>query len=77
MPSGEIFTGPIEDSVNGFIYFNYPTVYMGHEVEGVTLHVENGKVVEWHAEKGQKFLDDIFQIEGSRFLEKLQLVQTT
>jgi len=73
MPSGEIFTGPIEDSVNGFIYFNYPTVYMGHEVEGVTLHVENGKVVEWHAEKGQKFLDDIFQIEGSRFFGEVAI----
>ncbi len=73
MPSGEVFTGPIEDSVNGYIYFNYPIVYMGHEVEGVTLHVENGQVVTWDAEKGKKFLDDIFKIEGARYFGEVAI----
>jgi aminopeptidase len=67
MPSGEVFTGPIENSVNGYIYFNFPTVYMGHEVDGVTLFVENGYVTRWEAEKGKDFLDEIFKIEGSRY----------
>ncbi|MGB5031265.1 MAG: aminopeptidase, partial [Saprospiraceae bacterium] len=67
MPSGEVFTGPIENSVNGYIYFNFPTVYMGHEVEGVTLFVENGYVTKWDAEKGKDFLDEIFKIDGSRY----------
>lgn len=67
MPSGEVFTGPVEDSVEGYIYFNYPTVFMGHDLEGITLHVKNGEVVKWEAKKGAEFLDEIFKIEGSRF----------
>lgn len=73
MPSGEVFTGPIEDTVEGNIYFNYPIVYMGHEVEGVTLHVEKGQVVSYDAEKGKAFLDDIFKIEGARYFGEVAI----
>lgn len=66
MPSGEVFTSPVEDSVNGEIYFNYPSVYMNAEVEGVRLIVKNGEIQSWTAQKGQEFLDKIFQIEGTR-----------
>ena len=67
MPSGEVFTGPVEDSVNGHIYFDYPSIYSGNEVRGITLQVEHGKVVKWDADHGAQFLDTIFDIEGSRF----------
>ncbi len=73
MPSGEVFTGPIENSVNGSIYFNFPVVYMGHEVEGVTLFVENGYVTKWEAEKGKAFLDEIFKIDGSRYFGEVAI----
>jgi aminopeptidase len=73
MPSGEVFTGPIENSVNGHIYFNYPTVYMGHEVEGVTLKVKNGEVITWEAEKGKNFLDDIFKIDGAKYFGEVAI----
>ena len=66
MPSGEVFTSPVEDSVEGEIYFNYPSIYQEQEVEGIRLIVKKGEVVEWSAEKGQDLLDRIFQIEGSR-----------
>jgi aminopeptidase len=42
MPSGEIYTSPVEDSVNGKIRFSFPAVFMGEEVEGVTLEVQDG-----------------------------------
>lgn len=66
MPSGEVYTSPIEDSVNGFVYFDLPSMYLGKEIEGVKLVVEAGKVVSWTAKKGQALLDEIFKIEGSR-----------
>jgi aminopeptidase len=66
MPSGEVYTSPIEDSVNGSIHFSYPGVYMGHEVEGVTLWVKDGLVEKWEARRGKSFLDEIFQIPGAR-----------
>lgn len=66
MPSGEVFTSPIEDSAQGWIHFSYPGVYMGHDVEGVTLHVKDGWITSWEAEKGKDFLDHIFSLEGTR-----------
>lgn len=66
MPSGEVYTTPVEDSVNGHIHFSYPAVYQGEEVEGVTLWVENGEVQKWEAQRGQHFLDKIFELPGAR-----------
>lgn len=66
MPSGEVYTSPVEDSVNGHIHFSFPAIYMGHEVEGVTLWVKDGWIDKWEAKRGKEFLDHIFQIEGTR-----------
>lgn len=66
MPSGEVYTSPVEDSVNGVIHFSFPGVYMGHEVEEVTLWVKDGWIEKWEAKRGKDFLDQIFQIEGAR-----------
>ncbi len=66
MPSGEVYTSPVEDSVNGVVNFSYPAVYMGHEVENVTLWVKDGLINKWEADRGQDFLDRIFAMEGTR-----------
>ncbi len=66
MPSGEVFTSPIEDSVNGTIHFSYPAIYMGKEVEGVTLWVEQGEIKKWEAERGYDFLEEVFALPGAR-----------
>lgn len=67
MPSGEVYTSPVEDSVNGTVHFNYPIVHAGHEVEGVTLWVKDGRVEKWEAKRGKELLDDVFQnVAGSR-----------
>jgi aminopeptidase len=66
MPSGEVFSAPVEDSVNGRAYFSYPTIYMGKDVEGVRLVVRDGLITEWSAEKGQDILDKVFAVEGAR-----------
>ncbi len=66
MPSGEVYTSPVEDSVNGVVNFSFPAVYMGHEVEDVTLWVKNGYIDKWEAKRGQDFLNQIFALEGTR-----------
>lgn len=66
MPSGEVYTSPVENSVNGVVHFSYPAIYMGHEVEGVTLHVKDGYIEKWEAKRGKAFLDEIFKIKGTR-----------
>jgi aminopeptidase len=55
-PSGEIFSAPVEDSVNGTIRFEFPAIYSGREVNDIRLRFERGKVVEAHAGKGEDFL---------------------
>jgi aminopeptidase len=56
MPDGEIFTGPVEDSINGHVLFSYPAHYSGRQVTGVHLRFEHGRVVQAHAEKNEEFL---------------------
>lgn len=55
-PDGEIFTSPIEDSVNGTVEFNYPCIYTGNEVNGVRLRFEDGVAVEATAAQNEDFL---------------------
>jgi aminopeptidase len=66
MPSGEVYTSPVEDSVQGTVHFSYPCLYQGVEVEGVTLWVKDGFIENWSARRGKDFLDEIFQIPGTR-----------
>ncbi|MCJ7715272.1 MAG: aminopeptidase, partial [Anaerolineales bacterium] len=69
MPSGEIFTGPVEDSVNGWVKFTHPSILSGREVEGVELHFEDGRVVKAAAAKNEDFLFSMLDMdEGARFL---------
>jgi aminopeptidase len=57
MPSGEVFTGPLEDSASGRVRFGVPSSPSGVEVEGVELVFEDGVVVEAKAKRGQDYLD--------------------
>ena len=68
-PDGEIFTSPVEDSVNGWIRFKYPALYHGQEVSDIELWFEDGRVVKEKAEKNQDFLTSMLNIdEGARVL---------
>lgn len=68
-PSGEVFTGPIEDSVNGHVRFSYSTIVQGRRVEDVRLWFEHGVVVKATAARNQEFLDSMLATdEGARRL---------
>jgi len=69
MPDGEVFTGPVEDSMQGHVYFSYPAIYDDREVTGVRLWFENGKVVRASAEKNEEFLLKTLDTdEGARYV---------
>lgn len=69
LPDGEIFTGPVEDSVNGHVCFSYPAIHNGREVTGVRLWFENGKVVQARAEKNEEYLNKTLDTDaGARFV---------
>lgn len=68
-PDGEVFSGPVLDSVNGQINFSFPAVYHGREVQDVKLTFRNGKVVDARASKGEEFLISLLDMDaGSRML---------
>ncbi len=72
MPGGEVFTGPVEDSVEGCVHFDFPSVYRGVEVEGVKLCFRKGVVVEYDAVKGRDFLEKMLSVdEGAKRLGEL------
>jgi aminopeptidase len=57
MPSGEVFTGPLEDSANGTIRFTVPSSPRGVAVEDVELTFRGGEVVAARAGRGQEYLE--------------------
>ncbi len=62
-PDGEIFTGPVEDSVNGWVRFKYPAINAGQEVTDIELWFENGKVVKEKASKNQELLTALLETD--------------
>ena len=68
-PSGEVFTGPVEDSVTGRVRFTFPTAHLGHEVDDVRLTFQNGRVVNAEASRGLDFLNAMLDSDaGARVL---------
>lgn len=71
-PDGEVYTSPVEDSANGQIYFDFPQIYRGNEAQKVLLTLENGKVVDAKAAKGEEFLNNMLNMDdGSRFVGEI------
>ena len=72
MPGGEIFTAPVEDSVEGEVYFDLPAIYYGREVLGIRLKFENGKVTDFSASKNENLLKSMIDTDkGSKRLGEL------
>jgi len=55
-PDGEIFTGPVENSVDGWVRFKYPAIEYGQEVTDIQLWFEKGRVVKETASKNLELL---------------------
>jgi aminopeptidase len=68
-PDGEIFTAPIEDSMNGHIRYTYPACAYGREVEDVRLQFKDGRVIKATAAKNEQFLLKMLETDkGARYV---------
>jgi len=65
LPDGEVFTGPVENSVNGRIRFTYPGIYAGNEIENIYLEFKDGEVIKASADKGEPLLLELLKIDGA------------
>ncbi len=73
-PDGEVFTSPVEDGINGEIYFDYPQNYRGNSAHKVYLKIENGLVTQAKAEQGEEFLNAMINIdEGSHGIGEIAI----
>ncbi|MEG1537533.1 MAG: aminopeptidase [Clostridiales bacterium] len=54
IPDGEVFTAPVKDSVEGYITYNTASPNRGQIFSGVTLHFEQGRIVDADCSSGDK-----------------------
>ena len=67
MPGGEVFTAPVEDSVEGTITFDFPGVFFGQKVEGIRLELASGCVTNASAESNEELLLSLLAMDdGAR-----------
>ncbi len=68
-PDGEVFTAPLETATAGRVTFSFPAIYLGREVDGITLTFNDGRVVEATAKKGEDLLRAMLDLDaGARVL---------
>jgi len=72
MPSGEVFTGPVESSVQGHLRCSFPVCRSGRQVDGIRLVFRKGQVVEASADKNEAYLQQMLDTDaGARRLGEL------
>lgn len=73
-PDGEVFTSPVEDGINGEIYFDFPQNYRGNSATGVHLWIKNGQIVKYEADTGKDFLEAMLNMdEGSKGIGEIAI----
>ena len=78
MPSGEVFTGPLEDSAEGRIRYTIPSSPRGVEVAGIELEFKSGRVVGARADRGEDYLLATLETDaGARYLGELGIGTNT
>ena len=69
MPDGEIFTGPVEESLNGWVRYSYPAIHEGVKVKGIELTFKDGKVIQATAEEKEDYLLKLLDTDpGARYV---------
>jgi aminopeptidase len=72
MPSGEVFTGPVESSAEGRIRYDVPSSPRGVEVSGIELEFREGRVVAARADRGDSVLQAMLATDdGARVLGEI------
>lgn len=72
IPDGEVFLAPVHQTVEGTVYFDFPSSHNGAEVSDVHLEFKNGKVVKAKARQGNATLQKTLNSDtGSRSFGEL------
>ncbi len=63
MPAGEVFTSPVENSVNGVITFDFPLFRFGKELTDIRLEFTDGLITKASASKHEDTLHAILSTD--------------
>jgi len=75
MPTEEVYTVPMKTGVNGKVVSTMPLSYNGSLIDKFSMVFENGRIVDFEAEKGYDVLKSIIETdEGSHYLGEVALV---
>lgn len=56
MPGGEVFTAPVDESVEGHVYFEFPLLRSGKLIKDIRFWFQNGRIVKATASENQNLL---------------------
>lgn len=72
---GEVYTAPVKDSVEGYVSYSIPSIYMGQTFDGVRFEFSKGKIVKASCTTGsQEVLEKILDTdEGARYIGEFAL----
>jgi aminopeptidase len=68
MPDGEIFTAPVNETLDGHIYFEFPGVLSGRLFYDIRLAWEKGKLVSATSSTNQDYLQQVVQSDAGSSL---------
>jgi len=75
IPTEEVFTTPHAHRVEGYVSSTKPLSYQGTLIDKIKVRFEKGRIVEAHASKGEKVLQQILDTDkGARHLGEVALV---
>ncbi|WP_134704312.1 aminopeptidase [Ammoniphilus sp. YIM 78166] len=75
MPTEEVYTSPVKYGTKGVVHSTKPLSYQGNLIENFWIKFENGRIVEYQAEKGHETLKAMIEIdEGAHYLGEIALV---
>jgi len=68
LPDGEVYCGPIKNSVNGYITYNLPSIYNGVVHNNIYFEFKNGKIIKAKSSNTKELLKILNTDEGSRYI---------
>ena len=75
IPTEECFISPMRGKAEGIAYATKPLSYQGELIENFSVRFENGKAVEVHADRNEKLLKQMIEMdEGAPYLGECALV---
>jgi aminopeptidase len=68
IPDGEVFSCPVKDSVEGYVQYNAPTVYLGASFDNIRLAFKKGRIVEATSSNTKRLNEILDSDAGARYI---------